>query len=59
MSDEEEFDAMASACIENHASVMQHGSPEMQMASQMLLYALAEETRRRERTVIPANDDEI
>jgi hypothetical protein len=43
----EGFDAMAQACIENHAAVMKYGTPEMQTASRLLLYALAEELRRR------------
>ena len=42
------FEALAEACIANHAEVMQHGSTEMQTASRMLLYALADEIRRRE-----------
>lgn len=55
----DEFDVMADACIENHDAIMRHGSPEMQTASRMLLYALAEEIRRRELFATAANDDEI
>jgi hypothetical protein len=44
-----EFDAVADACIANHEEIVQHGSSEMQTASRILLYALAEEIRRRSR----------
>ena len=53
-----EFDAMAQACIDNHQAIVRHGSPEMQTASRMLLYALAEEIARRERATGATNDDE-
>ena len=42
------FEAMAEACIANHEAIVRHGSREMQMASRMLLYALAETIRQRE-----------
>ena len=51
------FDDMAQSCIDNHDEVMRYGSPEMRMASRMLLYALAEEIARRERIAAAANDD--
>ncbi|MCJ2098917.1 hypothetical protein [Methylobacterium sp. E-046] len=54
----EGFDDMAQHCIDNHDDVMRHGSSEMQTASRMLLYALAEEIRRREQADPAANDDE-
>jgi hypothetical protein len=41
------FDALAQACIANHEEIMRFGSPEMQAASRLLLFALAEEIRRR------------
>jgi hypothetical protein len=53
-----EFEAMAQACIANHETILQHGSFAMQPASRMLLYALAEEARRREQVLNAANDDE-
>ena len=53
-----DFDTVAQTCIDNHEAVMQHGSPEMQAASRMLLYALAEEIIRREQADTAANDDE-
>lgn len=53
-----DFEAMAETCIANHEAILQHGSPEMQTASRMLLYALAEEIRRREQTMSAVNDDE-
>ena len=52
------FEEMAQACITNHDEIMRHGSPEMQTASQMLLFALAREIGRRERPDNAANDDE-
>ena len=52
------FDEMAQACITNHDQIMRHGSSEMQTASQILLYALAQEIALRERRVPAANDDE-
>ena len=42
------FEAMAEACIANHEAIVRHGSPELQTASRMLLYALAETIRQRE-----------
>ncbi|KST57283.1 hypothetical protein AO398_25370 [Methylobacterium sp. GXS13] len=51
------FDAMAGACIDNHEAIMRHGSPEMQTASRMLLYALAEEVRRRSDGMIAGDED--
>lgn len=42
------FEAMADTCIANHEEILRYGSVEMQTASRMLLYALAEEIRRRE-----------
>ena len=53
-----DLDAVAEACIDNHGEIMRHGSPEMQTASQLLLYALAQEILRREQTVTAANDDQ-
>lgn len=55
----EEFEALADACISNHAAILQHGSTEMQMASRMLLYALAQEIQRRKADEAPqmASDD--
>jgi hypothetical protein len=52
------FEAVADVCIANHESILQHGSPEMQTASRMLLYALAEEIRRRDQAMSAMNDDE-
>lgn len=48
MNEGDTFDAMAQVCIANHENVMRYGSPEMQTAARMLLYALAVEIRRRE-----------
>ena len=48
MSQEDAFDTMAQSCIANHEDIMRHGSPEMQTAARMLLYALAVEIQRRE-----------
>ena len=42
------FDALAEACIANYKAILEHGSSEMQSASRILLYVLAEEIRRRE-----------
>ena len=54
----DEFDAVAEACIANHADIMRYGSPEMQTASQMLLYALAAEVQKRAADARElANDD--
>ncbi|MDE4909956.1 hypothetical protein PQI07_04470 [Methylobacterium sp. 092160098-2] len=53
----DDFEAMAEACISIHEEILRHGSPEMQTASRMLLYALAAEINRREQLVVVANDD--
>ena len=54
----DEFAAMAQACIDNHDDIMLYGSPEMQIASRMLLYALAAEVQRRAADAREvANDD--
>ena len=53
------FEAMSDACIANHEAIVKWGSPEMQTASQMLLYALAAEILRRDQAATPANDDEV
>jgi hypothetical protein len=58
MSEEEAFDAVAEACIANHEAIMRHGSPEMQTASRMLLYALAVEIQRREKSEAGRVDDD-
>ncbi len=58
MAAQDEFEAMAEACIANHKDVARHGSAEMQTASRMLLYALAAEIQRREQAMSAANDDE-
>ncbi|MDE3746046.1 hypothetical protein [Methylobacterium radiotolerans] len=56
----DEFEAVAELCIASHEAVMRLGSPEMQTASRMLLYALAEEIRRRAGDeVAPASDDRL
>jgi hypothetical protein len=49
MGEEDAFDAMAQGCIANHENITRHGSPEMQAASRMLLYARALEIRRCEK----------
>ncbi|MGU3329374.1 hypothetical protein ACLBXB_20785 [Methylobacterium mesophilicum] len=54
----DEFDAMAEACIANHDKIVQHGSSEMQTASRLLLYALAEEIRRRDGSAVSAANDD-
>lgn len=51
------FEAVAEGCIANHAGIVRHGSPEMQTASRMLLYALAAEILRRSRN--PVTEDEV
>jgi hypothetical protein len=51
-----DFDEMAKACITNHDAVMRHGSPEMQLASKLLLFSLGEELVRRDQVKQPAND---
>ena len=48
MSEADAFDAMAQTCIANHEEIMRHGSSEMQLASRLLLHALAVEIQRRE-----------
>ena len=48
MSEEDAFDTMAHGCIANYEEIMRHGSPEMQTASRMPLYALAVEIQQRE-----------
>jgi hypothetical protein len=53
-----DFASMAEVCIANHEEIVRHGSPEMQVASRALLYALAAEIQRREQALRPANDDE-
>lgn len=58
MVEQEGFDAMAQACIDNHEAVMLHGSPEMRSASRMLLFTLAEEIQRRERGAAAETNDE-
>ncbi|MGU3467618.1 hypothetical protein ACLBXO_22480 [Methylobacterium sp. C33D] len=58
MAAQEEFEAMAEACISNHEEIARYGSAEMQSASRMLLYALAAEIQRREQATSAANDDE-
>ena len=49
---------MAELCIANHEAIERLGSCDMQIASRMLLYALAEEICRREQVTAAANDDE-
>ena len=51
------FEAMAELCIANHEAIERLGSCDMQIASRMLLYALAEEIRRRDQIPGAANDD--
>ena len=58
MSEEDAFDTMAQGCIANHKEVMRHGSPEMQTASRMLLYALAVEIQRREEAQALSSEDD-
>lgn len=58
MVDGDEFEAMAEACITNHHAIMEHGSPEMKLAARLLLYALAEEIRRRDARGIAAPEDD-
>jgi hypothetical protein len=57
MAPEDNFEALAESCMANHEEILQHGSPEMQTASRILLYALAAEVRRREQALAAANDD--
>lgn len=53
----DEFGAMADACIANHEEIMRSGSPEMQAASRLLLYALAKEILRRTRNGTKSPED--
>lgn len=58
MEEADGFDAMAQACIANHEEILRYGSPEMQTASRMLLYALADAIQRRASTVISSSHDD-
>jgi len=51
----DDFDAMADACIANHRAILNHGSPEMQALSRLLLHALAAEIWRREIAPAPSH----
>jgi hypothetical protein len=46
--DDDAFDALVQACLDNHEEIMRLGSLEMQAASRILLFALGKEIRCRE-----------
>jgi hypothetical protein len=52
------FDAMANACIATHEQIARYGSPEMQVASRILLLALADEILRREQNEADTAEDQ-